>query len=212
MGPNNPRRKQPAIGTPGPVKKTDREGTPEPVKKSMANSRQNLRKASGTRRRELEFTVVDEVHSFQEILCTQERCARRVESLPWRKDVTSRATFLSDVDEETMSATVKLAKEIDEPDIGQTSAECQFRGLPGPLFLTCFSPSFLFSSFSHFFISLCCPFLSLFFLSFFLLFFHVFFSFLFLFSFFPFFRFICCFSCFSYCSFCVPLFSLLVVR
>ena len=30
-----------------------------------------------------------------------------------------------------MSASVKLAKEIDEPDIGQPSAECQFRGLPG---------------------------------------------------------------------------------
>ena len=40
------------IGSPGPVKKTDREGTPEPVKKSMANRRQHLRKASGTRRRE----------------------------------------------------------------------------------------------------------------------------------------------------------------
>ena len=33
----------------------------------------------------------------------------------------------SDVAEETMSAVVKLAKEIDEPDIGQPSAECQFR-------------------------------------------------------------------------------------
>ena len=31
----------------------------------------------------------------------------------------------SDVAEETMSATVKLAKEIDEPDIGQPTAECQ---------------------------------------------------------------------------------------
>ena len=31
----------------------------------------------------------------------------------------------SDVAEETMSATVKLSKEIDEPDIGQPTAECQ---------------------------------------------------------------------------------------
>ena len=38
----------------------------------------------------------------------------------------------SDVAEETMSAMVKLAKAICEPcDIGQPTAECQFRVLPG---------------------------------------------------------------------------------
>ena len=30
-----------------------------------------------------------------------------------------------------MSVTVKLAMEIDEPDINSKTAECQFRGLPG---------------------------------------------------------------------------------
>ena len=42
----------------------------------------------------------------------------------------------SDVAEETMSAVVKLAKAICELyDIGQPTAECQFRGLPGESWL-----------------------------------------------------------------------------
>ena len=42
----------------------------------------------------------------------------------------------SDVAEETMSAMVKLAKAMCEPyDIGQPTAECQFRGLPGESWL-----------------------------------------------------------------------------
>ena len=46
--------------------------------------------------------------------------------------MTSRATLLR----RRMSATVKLAKEMDEPsDIRKPSAECQFRGLPGESWL-----------------------------------------------------------------------------
>ena len=86
-------------------------------------------------------SVVDEVHSFQEILCTQEDEVRALRGRAGREqgcccdcsgvEHKSRATFEgqssdriaeSDVAEETMSATVKLTKEIDEPDIGQRTA------------------------------------------------------------------------------------------
>ena len=52
-------------------------------------------------------------------------CGKRVASVEEEHDVEN------DVAEETMTALVKLAKEIDEPDIGQPSAECQFLGIPG---------------------------------------------------------------------------------
>ena len=73
----------------------------------------------------------------------------KTKSIPNRKEVTcesdakldtkARATFegqssdriaKSDVVKDTMSATVKLAKEIDEPDIGQPTAECHLMAWP----------------------------------------------------------------------------------
>ena len=79
-------------------------------------------------------------------------CARKVESLPLRKDMTSNAPVSfevefgvrSDVSKDKMLVMVKLAQEIDESHgIGQPTAECQLmwpstrklviwsRGLPG---------------------------------------------------------------------------------
>ena len=106
--------KQPGTGTQEPLNKQTRTGTQEPKKKTardrdprtcekghgqqqaeLAQSKWNAQDENGAVFVKLDFTVVDEVHCFQEILCTQERDgARTVESLPWRKDMTSRATLL----------------------------------------------------------------------------------------------------------------------
>ena len=100
-GTQEPLNKQTRTRTQEPKKKTTRDRDPRTCEKGHANSRQNLRKASGTRRRERRGLRQAWLHSGGrgaqfpgDLVHAGKRCARTVESLPWRKDMTSRATLL----------------------------------------------------------------------------------------------------------------------
>ena len=134
---NEKKGKQPGTGTQGPVKKIDGEGTQEPVKKhgqqqaELAQSKWNAQTRTARSSSSLSSPWWTRcTASRRSCGCWKEMCEKSgVTSVEEGHDVES------DVADETMSATVKLAKEIDEPDFGEPSAECQFRGLPGESWL-----------------------------------------------------------------------------
>ena len=126
MGPKNPRRKQPGNGTQEPKKKTARDRDPR-------TREQTVRSRDPKTLEEKEHTQPQGGKELEQVTCECDAKTKAAAATAVAFETKARAAFegqnsdriaKSDVVKGTMSAVVKLAKEIDEPDIGQPTAEC----------------------------------------------------------------------------------------